>query len=237
MLIEQLFQSLKLYKDQRHLSRYLKFIQTRPNKQVKYSTHLHHILPKAKDFFPEYKNLKEHRWNGIYLTEREHYIAHYLLHKAFPGTSQTLAFYNMANITGKRNSRAYQEARKAHIESLKVLHTNPERNKKIGDHWRGRKRPTVSEKLLGHTVSEETRQKLRNANVGKIVSEETRLKLSKASKGKVLGPAPTERKQNISQARKGSRPYNNGIIVKMFKEEPPAGWLPGYGGLRKRDRS
>lgn len=234
MLIEQLFHSLKLYNNPRYLSRYLKFIQTRPGKRVKYSTHLHHILPKAKDFYPEYKDLKEHSWNGVHLTPREHFIAHYLLHKAFPGTSQTLAFYNMANIAGKRNSRAYQEARKAHIESLKDLHANPERNKKIGDYWRGRKRPEQSQRLIGHTVSEETRQKLREANLGKTISKETRLKLSKASKGKALGPAPVDRKNNISAARKGSRPYNNGLVVKMFKEEPPEGWLPGYGVLRKR---
>lgn len=234
MSIEQLFYSIKLYNNSKYLSRYLKFIQTRPNKRVKYNTHLHHILPKAKDFFPEFKNLKEYTWNGVHLTPREHFIAHYLLHKAFPGTSQTLAFYNMANIAGKRNSRAYQEARNAHIESLKALHTNPERNKKIGDYWRGRKRPEQSQRLLGHIVTEETRQKLREANIGKTISKETRLKLSKAGKGKVLGPASIDRKQNISGARKGSRPYNNGLVVKMFKEEPPPGWVLGYGDLRKK---
>ena len=232
-MILQSFNPIKLYTNNHYLSRYIKFVQSRKNEKVKYQTHYHHILPKAKDFFPEYKDLKANPWNGVYLTEREHYIAHYLLHKAFPGTSQTLAFYNMSNISGKRSSRAYQEARKVHIASLKELHKNPERNRKIGEHWKGQSRPSVSEKLKGHVVTEETRKKLREANLGKSVSEETRQKLSKAGKGKILGPAPEKRKNNISAARKGSKPYNNGIVVKMFKEEPPPGWFPGYGKLRK----
>jgi hypothetical protein len=233
-MILQSFNSITLYTNWHYLSRYIKFIQSRQPKKIKYQTHYHHILPKAKDFFPKYKDLKTYPWNGIHLTEREHYIAHYLLHKAFPGTSQTLAFYNMSNFAGKRSSRAYQESRKVHIESLKKLHKNPERNQKIGDYWRGKKRPTVSEKLMGHSVTEETRQKLRDANIGKSTSIVTRQKLSVAAKGKVLGPAPDDRKQNISSARKGSKPYNNGVIVKLFKEPPPEGWMPGYGNLRKK---
>jgi hypothetical protein len=51
----------------------------------------HHILPKADDMFPEYIDLKEHRWNGVYLTPRQHYIAHWLLWKVFGG-SQSYVF-------------------------------------------------------------------------------------------------------------------------------------------------
>jgi hypothetical protein len=230
-----LLTSVKLYKNLHHLSRYIKFITTHSsNKKIKYQTHFHHILPKAKDFFPEYKDLKLHNWNGIHLTAREHYIAHIMLHKAFPGSSQTLAFYNMSNICGKRNSRAYQEARTVHLESLKKLHSNPERNKKIGDYWRGKVRPEMANKLKGHIVTTETREKLRTANLGKAVSNETRDKLSKASSGKVLGPCPDSRKKNISESKKGLRPFNNGIVVKLFKETPPDGWYPGYGNLRKK---
>lgn len=232
-MIAELLKTSTLYYNPHYLSRYLKFISTRKNVKIKYKTHLHHILPKAKDFFPQYKDLKEHKWNGIYLTTREHFIAHLLLHKSFPGSSQTIAFYNMSNVAGKRNSKAYAEARSTHIKSLEKLHSSPERNAKIGNFWRGRKRPTVSEKLTGHTVSKETREKLRVANIGKSVSEETRRKISQASKGKTLGPCSDERKKNISKSRKGFRPFNNGTEVKLFRGEAPFGWMPGYGGLRK----
>jgi hypothetical protein len=44
----------------------------------------HHILPKAKRFFPEYKSLIDYPWNKASLTYRQHYIAHIMLMKAFP---------------------------------------------------------------------------------------------------------------------------------------------------------
>lgn len=74
-----------------YLSRYWKFIlhcQTR----VLNETYIekHHILPKAKDLFPEFANISEHPWNEITLTAREHIIAHVILWKAYGG-SQSLA--------------------------------------------------------------------------------------------------------------------------------------------------
>ena len=49
------------------------------NQCVKNNTEHHHILPKSKHLFPSYKNLKEHQWNGTYLTYEDHYTAHQLL--------------------------------------------------------------------------------------------------------------------------------------------------------------
>lgn len=75
----------------RHLDRYVKFIRSR----VPHSgpTEKHHICPRAKDLFPQYASFKDHPWNRIDLTPREHFIAHLLLWKAFGG-SQTSAISN-----------------------------------------------------------------------------------------------------------------------------------------------
>jgi hypothetical protein len=224
----QLFTTKTVYNNSHHLSRYLKFISSRTTTKRKYETHLHHILPKATDMFPEYKNLKEFKWNGIYLTLREHFIAHRLLHKAFPGSSQSLAFYNMANELNICNSKSYAEAREVHIQSLKKLHASPERNAKIGAYWKGRKRPnTFSENMKGHVVTEQTRAKLRAANLGKKASAETRKKISDSAIGKVLGEQPLSQRKNISEAKKGTKLYNNGIINKHFKGVPDSTWTPG----------
>lgn len=51
----------------------------------------HHILPKADDMFPEYSNFMVNPWNQIYLTAKQHIIAHILLKKAFPRTQSTIA--------------------------------------------------------------------------------------------------------------------------------------------------
>ena len=41
----------------------------------------HHILPKS--IFPEYEDLKAHKWNGVLLNAREHYIIHSLIWKHY----------------------------------------------------------------------------------------------------------------------------------------------------------
>jgi hypothetical protein len=81
-----------------YLHRYCKFITECLTKNLHATERLvsHHICPKASDLFPEYANFSVYPWNRARLTFRQHYIAHYLLWKAFKG-SQTSAFYAMNN--------------------------------------------------------------------------------------------------------------------------------------------
>jgi len=75
-----------------YIKKYIKFIEGCKNKNfgnIGYME-LHHILPKAKTLFPEYINLVTHNWNGIYLTAKQHIIAHIILSKIFP-ESQLMA--------------------------------------------------------------------------------------------------------------------------------------------------
>lgn len=57
----------------------------------------HHILPKSKDMFPEYKSFKEYPWNKATLTYRQHIIAHILLWKSYNTISQTLSILRTIN--------------------------------------------------------------------------------------------------------------------------------------------
>jgi hypothetical protein len=56
-----------------YLKRYIWFIESCRilNEDYIGYTEKHHICPKAKDLFPEYKSLKKHPWNKVVLTPRQ----------------------------------------------------------------------------------------------------------------------------------------------------------------------
>lgn len=51
----------------------------------------HHICPKAKDMFPDYASFKKNPWNKAKLTPRQHFIAHWILYKAYPDIASNQA--------------------------------------------------------------------------------------------------------------------------------------------------
>lgn len=82
-----------------HINRYYNYIlacKTKNINIIEYSEN-HHILPKAKDMFPEFKSLKDNPWNSIILTHRQHIIAHYILMKAYNNQSQILSYIFTTN--------------------------------------------------------------------------------------------------------------------------------------------
>lgn len=115
--------------NQHYLNRYIMFIQNckLKNQLNKYEyMEKHHICPKAKDMFPEYKSLDIYSWNKIELTVRQHFIAHIILWKVFPYTnSQTFALWAMKHKNKEKiNSKLYESLKKDH--SLKI--TNLSKN-------------------------------------------------------------------------------------------------------------
>jgi hypothetical protein len=183
-----MFRNLLLLKEKvniHYAKRYIAFIESRKGIQVQYKTQFHHILPKSKDMFPEYKDLNVYKWNGIYLTHREHFIAHRLLHKMFKGSSQTAAFFNMSNIQGNKKSKSYQEAKEHQIESLREITQRPERNAKISKKLKGvPKTQEHKDKLKGPRTQEE--KDAISAGVlaaGFKFSDEQRLQMSIRRKG------------------------------------------------------
>lgn len=81
-----------------YVKRYIKFIESckLANETFYGYTERHHICPKAKDLFPEYKNLKANPWNSVDLTAHQHILAHVILWKAYGGY-QSLALHYMLN--------------------------------------------------------------------------------------------------------------------------------------------
>ena len=84
-----------------YLRRYFKFITAclEKNKTLSLDTYTekHHICPRSKDLFPEYSSLVDNPWNSAILTERQHFIAHWLLWKAYTWSGMSYAFKCMTD--------------------------------------------------------------------------------------------------------------------------------------------
>lgn len=105
-----------------YAERYLRFIEKFSNTG---GTVRHHILPRAKDMWPEFSDLKENPWNESLLTNRQHFVAHWILWKALGG-SQTFAFYAMKNKENQRlSSKIYENLKKEGIEEMLIKRTTP----------------------------------------------------------------------------------------------------------------
>jgi hypothetical protein len=136
----------------------------------------HHIVPKCIGG----SNTKD---NLIKLTAREHFIAHWLLHRIYPKNNKlAFAFYLMSGGFGKNENKkifssiAYQESKIARGKAIS------ENNKKY---------------KTGHIKSEETLLKLSNALKGKNKTEEHRKRISDSLKGRKLDK---KHKENLSES-------------------------------------
>ena len=160
-----------------HLSRYIKFIQSRPNRTYEpFKTNKHHILPRVYNG----PNLKE---NIVVLTHREHFIAHLMLWKCYGGKMAS-AFHLMSHSKMIRIGNHSSTLTAKQFASLREEYTKS---------------------LMGHPVSEWSRQRASETHRGKVserrgkhLSEETKKKLSQAGKGRT----PPNKGIPMSQAQR-----------------------------------
>lgn len=112
-----------------HILRYIKFINSLKNQpKQKGLTEHHHILPKCKGMFPEYKSLYKNPWNGVHLTQRQHFIAHWMLHNIF-GDTQTRAFWLMCKSRKRIPSKLYESVKKEMSVMLSEINKGNQRGK------------------------------------------------------------------------------------------------------------
>lgn len=187
-----------------HLDRYFNFIlacgQANSSLPVGTYTEKHHICPKAKDLFPEHKSFLKNPWNCALLTYRQHFIAHWMLWKAYGG-SQTGAFLFMnrwtkingktyeclknqlkADMKGKsvyidkQNNHVMAYTNDPRIESGELLHIN-----------HGRKRSDEFKKMLSEKAkncSAETRKKISEKAIGRKRDESFKQKISASNRNR-----------------------------------------------------
>lgn len=122
----------------------------------------HHIVPKCMGGEDSCNNL-------VKLTAREHFVAHWLLHRLNPTNSKLSFAFRMMATTKTRDqhrftpsSRAVAEAKEAGVEATSKL-------------------------MKGVPKSEEHIKKVAHANTGKKRTKEVREKLSRLKKGKPSG--------------------------------------------------
>lgn len=136
-----------------YLRRYFRFISTRKNQPG--ATEKHHICPKAADLFPEYAKFKDHKWNMIHLTYREHFIAHWILWKAYGG-SQTHAFFISFTGTNRLPSKTYALLREQTIEKLKRPRIT--KGRQLTEEWKSKIAKSRQSRVMIDGVTYESQQ-------------------------------------------------------------------------------
>ena len=132
-----------------HIKRYVKFINSRPERDLKKDGlffNIHHIVPHSLNG----SNSKD---NLVKLTHREHYIAHMILWKC--GYIEMIRAFNLLTNTKNANIKLTS---KQHAKLKEECYCS-------GDSEETRKKKSMS--LMGHFVSEETKEKIRNSNKGR----------------------------------------------------------------------
>lgn len=137
-------------------------------------TENHHILPKSKNFWPEYKSFSKHPWNKSVLTARQHFIAHWMLSKALGGV-MWYALNNMMYAHNENHERFKTKSSKLYESvRLEVSQLNSSRiitddtRQKVSNNTTGTKNPRY-----GITLGDETKQKISSSLLGHKRSEES----------------------------------------------------------------
>lgn len=169
-----------------HWQRYKRFIASRQTSDG--YVERHHIYPRS--MFPQKANDAD---NIIALTAREHFLAHWMLHKAFGG-QMSQAFMFMQAGGDKRywklNSRSYELLRESFAQAMSVTKTG----KPMSEITRQR----MSQARIGLPLSEAHRKAIGSGNTGRIVTDETRQRISEVKTGKALPPFSAEHRAKLT---------------------------------------
>ena len=215
--------SSKLLDDRLKITDYAKFeeyilfcyINALPER-IKYKTCKHHIL--LESVYPEYSDLKEHMWNGVFLTHENHFIAHSLLASSCEN-NKAISAWNLMNIcnankveyTGELliDSETYGELiEKSIINNAEISRNSPNRQTE-------KKRLATIKSNQERIWSDESREKLRQKNIGKKLTKEHIEKVAKANTG---GKRSDETKQKMSLAAKGRKSSDKTKqLIKQFR--------------------
>lgn len=193
-----------------HYERLVSTRKSRAREEGKYYER-HHVIPRSMGGTDDESNL-------VYLTAREHFLAHWLLWRIHRNREMAFAFFAMHkwkrnNEPKKFSSICYQEAK----ESMTLFLSEKMKQQTI---WKGRKQSDEHiqkrvEKIKGKTrknkskFSEESRKnmsesrKLYLANNPIVFSEETKKKISSSLKGIKRSE---ETKKKMSNSQKGHLP-------------------------------
>jgi hypothetical protein len=141
----------------------------------------HHILPRCLGGNNDNENL-------VFLTLREHYIAHLLLSKFYcgeAGRKMHYAMWIMLLQQKKRGSRVFEMYRTKYIEtSLKTQVITDEFRKNVSKALTGKKKTKTEKALKRYEIMKTEMRGSGNHMYGKKHSDETKKKISEKAKGR-----------------------------------------------------
>jgi hypothetical protein len=181
----------------------MKFIDSLKSQVIDGYSEKHHIIPRSMGGTDARSNL-------IALTPRQHFVAHWILWKAYGG-NMGCAFFMMSNFGkyGNVNSRTYAMARSDYSEQVSIQMTG-----KVMPPISEETRQKMSESATGRKVSDATKAKISAFQKGRKASEETKRKVSEAKKGKSNGRTGWQQSQEtrnkIGQAQVGALNHMHG---------------------------
>ena len=186
-----------------YIKHYNRLIERAKNRTLDGYKERHHILPRCLGGSDDPENLVD-------LTAEEHFVAHQLLVRIYPGQEKLVFALHMMTRTNdflSRNNKLYSWIRKKVSDARKGKPCSEETRRKISESNKGKSAPNK-----GVPMSEEQKLKLSKKlkgsvpwNLGKPMSEETKQKLSETLTGRVVGEHSQETKEKISKKLKGNK--------------------------------
>jgi hypothetical protein len=186
-----------------YYARYIKLIEWAKFYPPSGMVEKHHIVPRSMGGSNKKDNL-------VALSPRVHFIAHWLLWKAYKNGKMANAFWTMKLCNGMRlNSKSYEQARAVAIEYM----ASTRRGKKASEATKLK----MSLASKGKPRPPEVVEKIRQKQIGRKRSDEAKANMSKAHVGKKLSD---ETKAKMSEVKKGKPPNNTGKVYKMKEPMP-----------------
>lgn len=181
-----------------YLKHYNLLIETRKNRKLDPTGYYeeHHIIPKSMGGDDEKNNL-------IYLTAREHFIAHWLLWRIHKNKEMAFAFYAMVHMNKKHkitSSRIYEECKLARRTYIIELNSKIHKGKKLNENQIKK----ISERFKGKEKTKEHREKIGLSLKNKKKSIDHRKKISNSLKN-FDWSNHIERNKKISISNMGSK--------------------------------
>ena len=180
--------------------------ESRPlNEWFEYSER-HHIIPRCLGGTDDEENL-------IYLTLKEHFIAHKLLAEENPDNSKLIkAYWMMCNHSKVCSPEDYEEGRRNFINSIKGSNnpfSRPEVKEKLKEYQHGMK---------GKKHSEETKLKMSESH--KNMSDETRLRMCIAARNRPpVSDETREKLRNVKHTEDWNRKVSSSLKGKPKSDE------------------
>jgi len=151
----------------------------------------HHIIPICLGGTNDNSNL-------ILLTNREHYIAHWMLTKIYPKEKGLIyALWKMTCCNGNilKSSIVYNNMRSNYINRISGKNSPMFGIPKTQEH-----KDKISKTLTGRNISDDIKSKISKSHIGKILSEEHKNNIKYAKIGVKRPEFTQEHKNNISKA-------------------------------------